>query len=664
MEIEETKQISVDLITNSKAPDLSAFKGLSWNDEVGRKTRIAQDALTIPSKYRKGEWIKIIADKYNVDRSTVYRCIDKFKKAGSAGFSHTRSTKGKVVAWTDEAVEFWIGLFLKRAHRRISRKGLYKVLKKEAAKRGWKIGSYRNACYQIEERVSKPLIALQRGGARELDNSLPPILRNYNDLMPFEILVGDQHRFDFWVLDEQTGECFRPECYVWQDLATRNIYGGALAKKYDSHLIALSLNFGAKFFGLFRNIYTDNGKPELSHYIEGILEDVKGYFLSVQETIDIPVDFSNVDPEEIQCYSRFDSSGEHIRAVIKNAKSKMAEVFFSVFEGILRDQFRLPGYVKRLSDDNEIQEIDEEETRRLAKSGELVTWREFVVAFYEALAWYNNEKPHSGVLREWRWEPKPKQATPKDCLRMCIRDGWRPTILSDEAIDLLFLPRDPLPRTVQRGRIQFRNRLYEHKDLIELSGKKVDIRFNPLDPDWILIFHKNKYCCRAEPVEYSSMKNQTLAQKKIKEKARLRKVYVEQYERFTAGIPDLRQFSEVPALEKAAALIGKDKRKKVIENQEFYHIRSHEELSVEVAKLEQIAEKSQRKLRIDKDLPKRPSCFLTELDRYKWVVRFGLTGGELSSNDQVFKANFEAGMSEEQREYWETTRQYMEVGDQ
>lgn len=435
---------------------------------------------------------------------------------------------------------------------------------------------------------------------------IPPILRTYSDLDPGEILVGDQHRFDFWVVDEETGELFRPECYIFWDLRTRLAYGGAVAKKYDSQLMGLALRIGVKFFGLFKGIYTDNGKPELSNHIESIVKDI---------------------PE---C--------KHTKAKVRNAKAKPAEGNFAVTEGIMRDDFLLPGYVKSLKDPKERQDVDEKEIRKLADSGKLLTFKEFVIVFYNALGYYNNQKSHRGVLKEWKWKPVPKEATPLDCLNQCISDGWKPTTLSDDAIDLLFLAREKQPRTVDRGRISFKNEVYEHEKLIPLHGQKVCLKYDPFDLEQVLVFHEEQYLCRAELVEYSSMKDKTLAGRKIAEKARLRKEFTQQYRKVTSLIPDIRQ-SSTSRIEEVAALVSQDKADKVLTDQERYRTRTQDELESEILKLEEFEKK-------------RKPTFFNISDRYKWCIDQLYDGEELSEEDKVFYEEYSASLNQGMQEYW------------
>jgi len=619
--------------------------------KAGPWVRIIQEAQNVPRGYKKRAWIEVVALRHNCDWRTIYKKVKLYEKKGIIGLAHHKSNKGKPRAWTPDALDFWVGLNLKRHHRKIAADELYNYLNIEARKRSWQVGSYESALWWLKKRLSPQLVALQKGGMRALDNSLPPVLRDYSDLEPFEILVGDQHRFDFWVVDEETGEVFRPECYLWQDLRTRMLYGCAIDKKYDAQLMGLALRIGLRIFGAFKNIYTDNGKPENSRYIIGILKDMRGLGLNREQEISYPLDCTETDPDDIS--PAIIIPGEHRRAIVRNAKAKMIEGTFRFLEGILRDHFFLPGYVKRLNASAEEQEIDQKETEKLAAKGKLTTYREFVLTVYRALDYYNKQKPHRGVLREWAWKPKPKEATPMQCLIACFHDGWKPTRISEAASDLVFLAK--ATRIIYRGRIQLQGGRYESDELIQFDGEKVDLRYDPIDPSELLVFFRGEYTCSAVPVEYSSMTDHELANRKIIEKALRRKKFSEEYRRLTSGIPDLREYSAVSPLDKAAALIGKEKEKKLAEQKEFYRTRTAEELDAEVEKLES-AEKLSTLPR-QKPLPDRPAYFLKEYDRYAWITHYELSGGEPSAEDIEFKTGYESRMDIGQKEYWEAVRE-------
>jgi putative transposase len=632
-------------------PETAISEKTLRDKRVQNIAQMVQEAMDVPQGWKKRKWIETVALKHDVAFQTIYRYIGRYEKRGLAGLVHTKSTKDKPKSWTPEAVDYWIGLCLKRSHRKIDRKDLYEVLVLEAHRRQWNIGGYASALWWYDKKINPQLLALQRGGVRALDNCLPPVLRDYSDLAPFEMLVGDQHRFDFWVVDDDTGEVFRPEGYLWQDLRSRTIYGAALDKKYDAWLIGLSLRIGIMAYGGFKSIYTDNGKPELSRYLTGILSDMRGLGFEWEFTTDFPLDVIDADAEEIN--PKAIMPGTHKKAIVKNAKAKMIEGTFNNLERILRSHFKIPGNVKRLGGDIHENDIDQDEAKRLAEQNRLPLYSEFVLTLYKALDYYNRQKPHRGVLKEWSWKNKPSQATPHDCLRACYDNGWRPRAISQEACDLIFLARET--RTVQLGRIQFQNEFYEHDALVSLDkGQRVNLRYNPMDTEYIHVFTDSKYLCTAKAVEYSSMKDSELSARKIHEKRSRRKDFIDEYRRITSKIPDFREYSKVPEMEKVAALVGKDKERRAAEQNKLYRTRTPEELAAEVATLETTGRVPFVKTQ---NLPQRPGYFMTDHDRYEWCIKYEIAGGELTGDDAEWKTAHELTMSQGQREYWDTVRE-------
>ena len=331
------------------------------NPRIAKILAILRDVDEMPRDWTKGKrkWVELLAVKYDVTFQSIYRWMKKYDKKGIAGICHRKSTNGLPKKWHPDALEYWISLCLKREHRKIDKKDLYDILIIEARRHRWEIGKYESAMWWFEKRATPQLLAMQKGGLRALDNVLPPILRDYSDLAPFEMLVGDQHRFDFWVVDDETGEVFRPEGYLWQDLRTRIIYGAAIDHKYDSQLIGLALRIGIGVYGAFGSIYTDNGKPELSRYLTGIMSDMRSLNLGWERTVDATMDVLDMEPEDIN--PNIIIPGTHKKAIVKNAKAKMIEGTFDKIEGILRSRFRLPGSVKRLSADIHHQDVDQNE---------------------------------------------------------------------------------------------------------------------------------------------------------------------------------------------------------------------------------------------------------------------------------------------------------------
>lgn len=602
------------------------------NPQVKKYAPVIDRALNVPQGWKRTAWVAAVARNYNISPSALRAMMTRFREGNYEALRHVKSYRGASRKWDHGAIEYSAGLLLKRGHKNWSVKSLFNQVMAEAQEKGWRTGGLRSWQNQVEKRLNTKLKAIRDGGVRALDNLLPPILRTNTDLPPFGIVVGDQHRFDRWVRDDVTDKVFRPECYIWQDLRTRLLYGGAVGKRYDRFMMGLGLWVGCRIFGAFRQIFTDNGKPERSGYIADILSDMATLGLSEAEELDGLLDLSEADSEELCCAVL--KPGTHRYAIVKNAKSKMIERTNSALEAIHRDVFRLPGDSKRLTDSGEEQEVDHDEAKWLARHNKLLTYSEFRIKFFAALDYYNRRRPHQGVLKEWKWDPRPKQATPMNCLEMCYRhEEWRPIKISEEALNILFLPKKE--RRIDRGRIHFRTEitdLYEHPELTVLdNGESVTVRFDPVDPEWLLVFRPNgKFLCRAHPVEYSSMKDLSLAQRKIKEKAALRKAYLEEYRRLTSLAPDLREFSTAPRIESQAEAVR-------AAGKELEDLRAEiEVVKVPEGPLPALTGEEDRE-----NGPDQPRIYQNETDRYFDIMDRKKGGDHITREEEEFIKQFE-----------------------
>jgi len=655
-----------------------AFQQSSWNKDTAIEEKhlsdpriinilsFLRDVESIPSTWgkSKNKWIDVIVHKYNsiskttgskkVSRESYYRWKKQYEDIGIVRLVHKKPWYDQARFWTKEALDFWISLNAKREHRRINKKDLYELLCIEAKRNNWRIGGLKSANWWFKKRWNPCLDALQRGGMRALDNILPPILRDYSDLAPFQILVGDQHRFDRWVMDEETGEIFRPEGYLWQDLRTRIIYGAAVDKKYDAWLIGLALRIGISCYGTFQTVYTDNGRPECSRFLTSILANLRSNGMEWEKTDELVSDLLDVDDEEISPACVI--PGSHRKAIVKNAKAKMIEGSFHRVEQIMASVMLLPGGTKRMSEDIHWQDIDQQEAQKLAAQGKLLTSREFALAMYRAIDYYNNRKPHRGVRAEWLWKPVPAQVTPIDCLRACYNDGWRPRRISNEAADLLFLAR--ATRIINKGIISLNNEQYCHDALIERHKERVDVRFNPMTFSECLVFHKGKYICTALPVQYSSMINSELTSKKITEKRERRKRFAEEFKKISAIAPDFRRYSQIPKAERVAAVIGAERKRREIENKEYSKEISQQELDKKVHALEILNTLPPPKKILE--VPPRPNYWLSESARFEWCLRASLAGA-ISSEDLSWMTDYENAMSPGDKAYTNNHREFMQT---
>ena len=598
------------------------------------------------------KWVESVAAHYHVSWQHCYRLQKNKEAKGLVALRHTNSHKGQTRKWSSmEPIDYYCGLKLKRAHRKMDNKTIYAELVVEAERRGWTIGTLASAEWWYKQKVSVLMEAYSTGGLRQLDNLLPSVFRKYSDMAPFEMLVGDQNRLDFWAIDDDTLQLVRPELYLWIDLRTRIAYGVAVDRHYDADLMAQALRHGLISWGAFGSIFTDNGRPELSHRITGVLANMRALGLDWAQTMDIPVDNLDVDGDEVQpCVIM---PGTHKKAVVKNAKSKLIERYFQELKRALVNFIKLPGYVKDMKDDIHAQEIDEIEVARLREKGQLPYLSEVAGAVMEA-CYYLNQQHHRGIAREWIWGRAPQVSSPLACLAACCQDGWRPRFLTESVIDNLLLKREK--RIVNKGRISYQGDFYENDALLNLHGQEVTICCpDPIGDDFLAVFTGGQYLCSATPITYSSMKNMDLARQKIIEKRSRRKRIAESVRALTAGIPDMRNYPE-SNFEKQAAAISADQRRRAIEHKAETRVMTQEELDEGVRQLEEMNRIPAKSTAIK--VPDRPSSWIKDSDRHDWCIKAS-AAGVIMDEDRIWMENYEAAMTPDARARWQFEREYL-----
>jgi len=427
--------------------------------------------------------------KYGVSVQTIYRYIEEIRRFGYAPRVKTRSQGRKIYAWSTEAIAFMQSFYLGMRQRvgYCTRRNAYRRTVQESEKMGWSYGSEQSAYLYLRD-INSALELYASGGRRALDNMFY-IMRDLSPLDPFQIVVGDQHRFDFWCLDDD-GTLFRPECYLWLDMRTRLVYGIAFDRHYNTSTVLRALRMGVQLFGKFGSTYNDNGSAECSGWADIVVEQLQLYGMrfgtdnadlyKLQDGRYVCEDADGNVLEYVQSREEWHRNNRRIFANVKNAKTKPIERFFSSLEKMLLDRC-LPGYVKEVG----MSAPEEEEaTRRLQwqqKSGYILTYQEFVREVVLAIDDYQDRK-HTSLDR-----------SPKEELQNAIEGGFRQIFLNQADIRYLFMNQTTVK--VQGDRIRLNNRWYQgpaltqtmvlenRGSLVGLSGKKVFVRFDPEDPE-------------------------------------------------------------------------------------------------------------------------------------------------------------------------------------
>ena len=581
-----------------------------------------------------------LSREYGVSVSSVKRYIVWIRLNGCQPKEHKPRP---LVAWDSEALAFFKQYYLKvgREAGRCTVRNAYQQTLIAAAKNGWKIGSEQSAYVHARE-IHSALKLYVKGGSRALDNMFY-IARDLSGLRPFQIVVGDQHRFDFWVTDDR-GVYFRPECYLWLDMRTRLAYGIAFDRNYNTRTVLRALKQGVIRFGKFESTYNDNGAGEKSAVADYTIEQLQNYGMKFCDEGDlyrtetgayVVEDADGKMANVARSRAEWKKQNRRIYANVKNAKTKPIERFFSTLEQILRDMIT-PGLVIDTAGDAA---TEEESNRRLQwqkDNGYILPFEDFVYRTLDAITAY--EQREHGTLKR----------SPMEELERAVKaEGWRPAKIEENDIKYLFLERGYA--IVRNGRVTLAKRQFIGPDLTRdmirknrgnlagLNRQKVELRYDPenLDGGIWAIDPRNNEAVSLTPVTPIPMLDDKAASAALEWKRRNMKAVGETYRSMTQDsqltLFEPQKFKELSESKAAAAA------------PEAPAI-SPEEFSAQVA----------AKITVEPKIRERQKhVFLTKEDRYE-ALRLALVHNEkISAADLAFMSEFEENMTETQSAYFD-----------
>ena len=587
-----------------------------------------------------------IAAEFDISVSTVQRYVRELKTYGDGGAPKCRTQGRKMFAWDDAALAFMRSFYLaaRREAGGCTARNAYRRTAEEAQKHGWRIGSESSA-YKYLSNLSPVLIEYACGGTRALDNKFW-ILRDLSLLRPFQIVVGDQHRFDFWCEDEN-GKLFRPECYLWLDMRTRLVYGLAFDRHYTASTVIRALRVGVEHFGRFECTYNDNGTAERSAWTDLVVEQLQTYGMRWGDDIanlykDDESGMYTVRDDEgsIVAYAKdraeWYEKNRRIFAQVKNAKTKPIERFFSTLEQLLRDQC-LPGYVKEL---NLSAPEEEEAARRLAwqkKNGYMLSFSEFILAVARAVDQYNNRR-HSSLGR-----------SPVEELELARRNGWRQTFLNPADIEYLFFNRTYA--VVNGDRIRLNGKYFSgppltqemvrhtRGSLINLNKQRVEVRSNPdnLDAGVYAIDPRTKEAIVLHQVQAIDMFDADAFRREIQLKRQQIKAASEAFREAAGSRRVLIDNSVSRPYVKSETLAAAIPEYALPTD-------AAQETEPELAQTEKIAVKISREI---KQRPQYQAVYTSERERYTALLKAQHAGTRISDADQEFMLSYEERMDDD-----------------
>lgn len=434
------------------------------------RVKAVNEFLACPRGFKKTLWAEGIAKKYEVTVKTLYEWAKTLKNdeivVKDENLSLDFRAKFRSSSFDIKALEWSVAFWI---HNPLASKTrIFEELKKQAAQAGWSIGSYQSFARLLSLPEVKIMLKRTIEGSRGIRNEIAPfVMRDLNLYDSMELICGDQLVFDFKVYDPD-GVIINPNGYVWIDMSSGAIIGvDVVFGKYNKYSIGRALKM-ALSFGVPDAIYTDNGKPELSHYITEIRSQLSGILFK---------DFDELDPRIV-----------HKKAKPANSRAKPIENIFNHVQRWMRDEIIAEkggsGYHKR--------EASKKELIQEYMKDLLLSYEEFIHYFSRAVKKWNEHYNQS------------RKIVPIEAFITKLQASNRSRF--DEAtLEHIFAPRKMLKvrNSWVQTTIDKEKRTYSHPLLARYVGEYVEVRLQEKNPYSVSIVdpRKNEFICEAELVE-------------------------------------------------------------------------------------------------------------------------------------------------------------------
>lgn len=496
-EVKPDQDILINIDTEATLSILARYinkYGVEEVDHVLQVESAIKDIESALDRLELGRRVKKWAKIFDVTDVTIRIWRKEYKNHGLISlFRKERSEKGIRKSTCEAVADRLKAVYLSKSKPTI--KEAYKKVKKEvqstgpetcmecyyseqctdAARNGWKIGSYKTAQQVIKE-LSFGVKKLKREGLQKCRaDAMPKGRVDFTKYKVNERWIGDHHVCDFFCVDEY-GRLARPQLTVWEDARSRVIVGLALSFQGNSYTIGLAFAHAilpkpdSPIKGIPKEVLMDNGKDYRSHY------------LGQQERITGRHEWT---PEIRGVFSILGITAHYTKPY--SGWAKPVESHFRTFK--IQFSYKMPGYTGG-SPDKRPEDL-EKELKKLKAEGKIPTLKE---AFDMITDWIMNEYHHQihSELGD----------TPMNVYLNAPR--YEGGTVSKEVANLLIHHTEK--RKAGRDGIRFRKALYKNRALYPLQEKWIQVRFDPFDLSSIIVEHDGKFVCIAE--RYTAMRTQ------------------------------------------------------------------------------------------------------------------------------------------------------------
>lgn len=435
------------------------------------KLKAVRELKNCPKGMSKTIWGEGVAKKYGVSLKTLYEWAKLDKKEDveieDDELSIDFRASFKSSSFEMKALEWAVGFML---HNPLSSKRfVYEKLEIYAKEKDLNIGSYQSFARLTASAEIKAMLLRATAGDRGVRNEIAShIIRDLNCYESMELVCGDQIVFDFDAIGPD-GEVLNPNAYVWIDMGSGAIIGVDVTfGKYNRLSVERSLKSALRF-GMADAIYTDNGKPELSNYIEQVRSQLSGIKFR---------DFDDLAPNMIHKKARpGNSRAKPIENIFNHVQRRMAEMIIS----------ECGGGVSYHKDKRENQEI----LKKYMKENPL-NYEDFIGYFEQGIRWWNEHYNASRKIYPMKSFLEKLEAKPK-------------AVFDETTLDFIFSERRAI-KVKNSGvtlTIMGQKRTYSHPKLCKFNGQNVEVRINENDYERVNIVDMDSHraLCEANIID-------------------------------------------------------------------------------------------------------------------------------------------------------------------
>lgn len=435
------------------------------------KLKAVRELKNCPKGMSKTMWGQGVAKKYSVSLKTLYAWAKLNKKEDveieddelSIDFRASFNSS----SFEMKALEWAVGLML---HNPLSSKRfVYEKLEIYAKENNLNIGSYQSFARLTVSAEIKAMLLRATAGDRGVRNEIAShIIRDLNCYESMELVCGDQIVFDFDAIGPD-GEVLNPNAYVWIDMGSGAIIGVDVTfGKYNRLSVGRSLKSALRF-GMADAIYTDNGKPELSNYIEQVRSQLSGIKFR---------DFDDLAPNMIHKKAKpGNSRAKPIENIFNHVQRRMSEIVF----------FERGGASYHKDKRGDTQEI----IKKYMKENPL-NYEDFISYFEQGIRWWNEHYNASRKIHPMKSFLEKLEAKPK-------------AVFDETTLDFIFSERRAI-KVKNSGvtlTIMGQKRTYSHPRLCKFNGETVEVRINENDYERVNIVDMDSHraLCEANIID-------------------------------------------------------------------------------------------------------------------------------------------------------------------